>query len=291
MAYGEDIYKANHRDGGIYFSGDPGSEGLISSLLRFLPIEFATKRQCRSWVLDPAQIGSCQIAGVQAFSVGQGLKVGSTDDATHLDELLTGATKEGNFQLVTSGDATNDVVNMMGPNAFGPVADTVLRLYAKVKVEDVSACDFAFGLATDGAPGVGPGDYLVDTTGAPGSDLSDGIFFHRVDSAGVTSLTLSVYDGGVNTNSTQVLTLPTGILDDTFFEVGFIIEGLTTVRVFVKMAGVAQEITKFTQSSTVFNLLTSSLLRMGPMVAMRAAAAASEIITFAPGGLAVMQTY
>ena len=96
MAYGMALKNANHRDGGVYYSGK-GDYPLMSQLTKDFPVEFDRQRQVRSWCLDPGQLGSAEDT-TQEIGIGQGLRVGSVD-LLDIDELLTGVTKAGHFLL------------------------------------------------------------------------------------------------------------------------------------------------------------------------------------------------
>lgn len=290
MGYGEDLYRANTRDGGIYFSGNPNNEYELANLLRYMPIEFERQRQARTWCLNPAEMASPQIgADLQSMPVGLGMRIGNNSSDEPL-RAASGPQEDGTYKITTS-TTQGQIVNMSGPNSFGPTADTVLKFYSHFKINDIDKTDFAIGLATENLGISAVSDFLASADGEPGGDLTDAVIFHWADDDTATSITFSIYDGASNTNSTESITLPASFADDTYIELGFVIIGITDVRVFARMAGYDPTVTRFDVDSDTLALCTASLQRMGPMFSMRQAAVSGwQIVTFKPSGLSVMQT-
>jgi hypothetical protein len=230
----------------------------------------------RAWTLNPAHYGVAvdAVAGnISGPFYGDGCKMGSNADAASLLVSSCGAQKDGSLQIGTDGTA-NSRINFIAPGAFGPAADKPLKFFARLKVDDVTDAGtlgvaWLCGLATDPSSSTAttPPD-LVAAGGAPGDELTDGVFFHRLGTDAANVLKLSVYDGGVNTSSTLTITLPTGknLEDARYFELGLIVNGLTSIKWFVRLPNLAYETYGLVQrvAGSQWNLLTSALQRMGP---------------------------
>ncbi len=202
----------------IHSSTVDGKTGEGGGLIQFSP-DLATSRFCAPNI-ETAYITDAD-AGCVRFA-GTGLTI------AHLVQIDGGSdngqvvASSGGRLVLTTNDADNDAIflGFWGPVAtavgtlpFLPVAGTVLRFGVKMKILDVDKSDVMFGLAN------------VDTE--PFGGVTDGVYLEKIGAAVVFSSVLEQ-------DSTETTTaLTTTIVDNTYFEAGFIVTGLDTVHNFV----------------------------------------------------------
>lgn len=287
------IPESRHSQGALFYDGRgfedrDGGKTMISNAMKDQPIEFRRARQVRSQVLDPQTFGVPQSGNQTTPYYGSGgFRFGSQTGA-HMDVNLSGTRPDGSLAMRTTGGA-NDGLTLVGPPGLKPESDTKIKFSGQCSIEDVSATSMMIGLGFDSSDGNGPPDLIDLASGLP---TGDGIYFHRLAATASDQILFSVVDGGSIANSTTTLTLPSGadFLDDTYFEVGFVVDGLSSIRAAVKVPGHDEVVSKQTRvAGSVLDLLTSSLNGMGICAALHHAGAATEALNLLP--CSAVQTY
>lgn len=180
---------------------------------------------------------------IKAFADGTGLTTARA--AGTVGDILIGTesayfhmvdTNNGDAELIKSSGgrllmATNtDILDLctlgfwghlaggVPPLPFLPVASSVIRFGIKAKVDDADDLDFLIGLG------------VVDTT--PIAAITDGIFFRKLGTDTQPDLVL-------DQNSTETVLALTddagsaiAVADDTYFEAGFVIHGVSQVNAY-----------------------------------------------------------
>lgn len=200
-------------------------------------------------------------AAVRAAGGVGAVKLGSHSAYLH---LVDGGNDDGEVVqanggrlIMTTNDADNDLLTLgfWGPFAtagvdrlpFLPVANSTVRFGVKCKINDVSTADFFCGLT------------VVDTD--PFDAVTDGVY--------LTDLSTGTLKGVLekNTNATSANIGTTA--DDTYFEAGFVVHGLSTVDFYFNG-------TK-TQQTTVTNIDDDEPLV--PVIGIRNSSGAASTLT------------
>lgn len=279
---------ATHRDGAVLWSGRETKPAAIERLKKDMDLELGRTLQMRSCVLEPSRMGKPGNFH-NGGNYGSGWKQGGSD-TTHVHHDIWGVQKDGTFDVVTRGLTTGEMVSVIGSPAFEVHATKDLKFYFRGSIDDVSECDLFIGMVHDDT--IGGGDPVetwphVHVLANGNFTGTDGIGFWRPEAAAGTDVTFNVWDNNSTTNSTETITFPGDIDDGVEFEFGFHVHGTTSITVYMKVGGLetVQLITRV--ASATLDLLTTSLLRMAPCVALRAATTPTESITIA--GLACTQ--
>ena len=128
----------------------------------------------------------------------------------------TGTTDNDDVQLIMGYDsAQNTGTALVSPKPFKPTKNTILRFAVKFKIDDVSLADVSIGLFGDGTGSA----HLTDVFAEAGYE--DAVYFRQL--AGTdTNL-----QGCTKVNDAAVVVNDLGspLADDTYVEVGFVMEG------------------------------------------------------------------
>lgn len=230
----------------IHSVTDDGTRGALGSLIDFSP-DLGTSRFCAPDIetayVTNADVGCVRFAGAGTTTAHVVLIDGGSDDAQVVAST-------GGRLVLTTNDADNDAIflGFWGPVAtatgtlpFLPVAGTTLTFGIKAKINTIATTDIMFGIG------------IVDVT--PFGGIADAIYFESLGSATVFSTVLEQGDSETTTAMT------TTIADDTYFECGFTVTGITNVDNFHDDEVVA--------ASAVTNLADQADEAMAPFVAIR----------------------
>lgn len=268
---------ATHRKGPMLFDGSATMPSELERLKKDLDLEVSRTLMMRSSVFEPSKTGipgdDTNFGGVY----GNGFKIGAGAPG-HINYSGLGPQKDGSYDLVNDGVGTLDNLSIVGPPAFEVAATKDLKFYFKGSIGDVTATDFFCGMSHDNVAAVNNFPDVLST--ATGVFIGvDGIGFLKPDAAASADMTFAVWDANVSTNSTQTVTFPATISDGTTFECGFIVSGVTSITVFMKV-GSAETVQLITRvSGSILDELAADLLKMGPAVGMRVAGATVETVT------------